>query len=222
MSKPHVVISAGQVGSLRHMLECARMVTVRDQIAIVASAHGATAARAEVGRHERVELVIGLRERRNPDLLLPLARAFARSPLSTIVFAPSAFSIADPHVLAGAIARAVKRPDRITAIGWAQSAPDAAVDADSFVLVGAVTSFWELLRRARPRHAAILECYVEAIGTSDEYAMLLRAYEHLEAIDLFGILAPDVPVEMVEIPASAIRCDEVTADNVVPLLALPG
>jgi hypothetical protein len=193
MQPPRVVISAGELGSLRHVLECARLVAPLDRISVVAAAHSAPEACRALAPYDGVELIMQLREQRGADVLLPLAQAFGVDPLATIVFLPPDLSTAEPRQLAAAIRGALTRPDRITIIGWTSS---------TFVAVGGITCFWDQLRAAWPRCAAVLECYLESMETPDEARMLLAAYEHLEAGSFSDVLAAAPSLDVVMLPAA--------------------
>jgi hypothetical protein len=187
MQPPRVVISAGDGRSLAHVLGCARLITPLDHISVVASAHTAPDVCRALATYGGIELLVQLREQRGADVLLPLAHAFGNDPLASIVFLPSDMSIGDPLLLAQAVRVALDKPERVSVLGWTST---------QFAAVGRITAFWDLLRLARPRHAAMLECYVESMATPDEARLLSSAYENLEDVGLAELLAaaPDLEV----------------------------
>ena len=187
MQPPRVVISGGDGESLGHVLGCAKLVTPLDHISVVATAHTAPNVCRALAPYGGVELIVQLREQRGADVLLPLAHAFAVDPLASIVFLPSVIGIADQRSLATAIQRALTKPDTISVIGWT---------SNEFAAVSRITCFWDLLRVARPKYAAVLECYLESIGTDDEARMLYAAYENLEEVSFDEILAASKSLEL--------------------------
>jgi hypothetical protein len=188
MQPPRVVISAGDGRSLAHVLGCARLITPLDHISVVASAHTAPDVCRALATYGGIELVVQLRECREADVLLPLAHAFGVDPLASVVFLPSDMSIGDPLLLAQAVRTALETPEQLTVLCWTST---------QFAAVGRITAFWDLLRLARPGHAALLECYVEAMATDDEARLLCTAYEHMDDVSFHELLAEAPALEVV-------------------------
>lgn len=193
---PRVIVTASPYGSLTHALECARIVAPLDHISIVVPARDAAHARIEVEWYDGIRMFVHVREQGTPDVLVPLAHAFAEDPLGSVVILPSEFCIAEPHVTAGAVRRALGRRT-VTVIGLG--------DSGSFVTVAPVTVLWDVLREARPLHAAVFENYLEAIESGDEGTLLVAAYQHLPPIDFVADVVIWRNVEKVSLPPCSMR-----------------
>lgn len=182
--RPRIVISAGRYGSITQVLECARILTSLDRISIVVPAPSTARARGEIAWYDGIELVSQVREQRTTDVLIPLTHVFARDPLANIVFLPAEFSVSDPYYLADRIRAALAYTEVISVIGFPPFDWHACNDSVPVVAIGRVVAFWDLLRRERPLTAALLENYIEEMGTDDAGTALVTAYERMHALDL--------------------------------------
>jgi mannose-1-phosphate guanylyltransferase len=107
-------VLAGQRSLLQTTIERAMLLTSRDRISVVVTAHQAHVAREQLASYPGVELVV---QPRNLDtaagILLPLARLLARTASARIVFLPSDHYIADPAPMIEALRSTTQR-----ALGW--------------------------------------------------------------------------------------------------------
>jgi len=203
---PRVVITAGHYGSLTHVLECARILTPLDHVTIVVPAHMAARARVEIAWYDGVELVVQMRDQRTTDPLVALTHAFARDRRADIVFLPAEFCIADPHTLAEAIRGALEQTDTMSVIGMPPFDWKSGTQWNPFIAVGRVEAFWDELRRLQPRHAALMQSYLDAIRTPDAGTALVHAYQRMDPFELTrDLLAKIRTVDLSTLPASALR-----------------
>ncbi len=179
MQAPRIVIPAGDT-SPSGALDCAQLISPLDHVSVLVSPEALTNTQSELEFFDGVQLSVQLRGGRDCDLLLALARAFSSDPLSSIVFLPPLCCVTDPYAMSGRIIDALRVPEAISVIGWS---------SDVFIAISSITALWDLLRSRRPGHAALLECYVEALGTEDEGRMMLAVYDHVEEVDFAGMLA---------------------------------
>jgi len=196
---PRVIVTASPYGSLTHALECARLLAPLEHISIVVPARDAAHARVEIEWYDGIRMFVHVREQGTPDVLIPLAHIFAEDPLANVVIVPAELCVAEPHVTAAAVRRALQREDRVSMIGLADL-------QSSLVVTGPVTMLWDALRTHHPLHAAVFENYIEAIGSYDEGTILVAAYQHLPAIDFVGEVVTKVGrIEKYALPMSAMR-----------------
>lgn len=179
MQAPRIVIPAGDI-SPSNALDCAQLLAPLDHVSVLVSPQALTDTQNELEFFDGVQLAVQLRGGRDCDLLVALARAFSSDPLASIVFLPPQCCITDPYAMSGRIIDALRERDAISVIGWS---------SDVFIAMSSITTLWDLLRSRRPGHAALLECYVEALGTEDEGRMMLAVYDHVEDVDFAGMLA---------------------------------
>ncbi len=116
-------VLVGDRSLLQLTIERAELLTSRERIIVVVSAHRAALAREQLARYPGIELVVQPRSLdTGPGLLLPIARILARDPLGTVAFLPSDHYLADTAPLVEALRRPV--PDRISLIGVAPTGPE--------------------------------------------------------------------------------------------------
>lgn len=116
-------VLVGDRSLLQLTIERAELLTTRERILVVVSAHRADIARAQLAPYPGVELVVQPRALdTGPGLLLPLARILARDPHGTVAFLPSDHYLADTRPLVDALQ--APAPDRVSLIGIAPTGPE--------------------------------------------------------------------------------------------------
>jgi hypothetical protein len=179
-----VVISSGRYGSLNQIIECARLLAPLERISIVVPPHDTANTRVEIAWYDGIELVVQVREQGTAVVRVPLAQAFAHDPLANIVFLPAEFSIVDPNYLAAVIREAAQCGETISVMGLPPFEWRSGKDYNPVIAVGSVMAFWDLLRAEHPRDAALLEHYIDALGTDDQGTALVAAYEQMQPLEL--------------------------------------
>ncbi len=243
MIKPWVVVLAGGEGTRLHSLtralygvdlpkqfavlvgdrsllqltvERAELLTTRDRILVVVTAHREALTRHQMAPYGGVTILAQPRSLdTGPGMLFPLAYILGIDPLATVAFLPSDHYIPN----AAPLLQALRAPtaQRVALIGVAPTAPEmeygwivpgrrlrasarrevarfvekpAAHVAESlfaggalwntFIQIGALTTYWDLVRGHLPEHARAFERFATAVGSLGESYALADAYAQVD------------------------------------------